>query len=461
MTWGRIWRACRPWRLATLADFWWAAQWLEEQHRQGHRDQALRIYLSHVTTIAHEGVKRYLRCLWWLDQYTGGILSDPQTVQRLNLHWAEGSTLLTHFDRIGLELREWLDQLASGPADRAIAEWERRLDNAEEYRAFMSRLIHQFGNFEVIAMAMPGTGPTVTDRRVQTVLAEMFAIKRRLIRLFELAYSVRKAWRAKPPASSLGFFNPQTDLGRMVRSMIVEYMVQADPQRVAEARKQARQAGRTFVPYRFWRPAEALRQLAQVEYEDGPIRRPTPMRPYVDLRIGPVPPVCADATRLEWAIKELFNNAIAATATVSLTDHGLVAKPLRDSTDGRFRPAITLTVSVVRRRRWWRNRQGVRLVIADVGVGIDRDVLRMVPLWAFSTQRDWVDEEPERIIAAARVESRALMIGGKGIGLAFAQATIRELGGHLTVESTLGRGTQVIVDLPVPTLSCPKPKPGG
>jgi hypothetical protein len=453
MTLGRIWRVCRQWRLATLADFWWAAQWLDEQHRQGHRVQALRFYLSRVTTITHEGVERYLRCLWWLDQYTRGMLSDPQTVQRLKLHWAEGSTLLAHFDRIGLELREWLDELKSGPVERAIAEWERRLDNADEYRAFMMRLIHQFGNFEVIAMAMPGTGPTVTDRRVQAVLGEMFAIKRRLIRLFELAYSVHKAWHANPPASSLGFFNPQTDLGRMVRGMLVEYMVQADPQRVAAARKQARQAGRPFVPYRFWRPAEALRQLAQVEYEDGPIRRPTPMRRYVDLRIGQVPPVCTDATRLEWAIKELFNNAIAATATVSVTDQGLMAEPLHHSADGASRPAITLTVSAVRRRHWWRNRRGVRLVIADGGVGIDRDVLHTVPLWAFSTQRDWVDEEPERIIADARLDSKSLVIGGKGIGLAFAQATIRELGGQLTIESTLGRGTQVVIDLPVPTLT--------
>jgi len=394
-------------------------------------------------------------CLGRLDAYTGGILSNPQTVQRLHLRWPEGTTLLAHFEQIGAELRERLARLSAAPVEQAVSEWRRQLDNPEDYRAFMTQLIHHFGNYEIIAMALPGTGPIVTDRRVQTVLGDMFAIKRRLIRLFELGYSVCRAWRYDPPRSSLGFFNPTTDLCRLVRGMLVEYMIQADPERVAAARRRAQQTGHAFVPYRFWRPAEALRQLAQVEYQPGPIRRPKPRRRYVDLQVGQVPPICTDVARLEWAIKELFNNAIAATSIVDVKEQGLVARPLRDGAEGNPRPAITLTVTPVRDRPGWRSRQAVRLVIADEGVGIDKTVLHLIPLWAFSTQRDWVCEEPERLITAPPVESRHLIIGGKGIGLAFARATILELGGELTIQSTLGVGTQVTIDLPVPTTCRP------
>jgi len=448
----RMWRSCRQWRLRTLADFWSVAHWLERERLRGHAESAQRTYLRRMTGIVRDCVERYGRCLRRLDALCGGILANPATAVRLNLHWTEKDSLLAHFEKTGLELLQWINRLEDGPIDEAVRQWEQRLDDPEAYRTFLTTLIHHFGNYEVIAMALPGTGPIVTDCRVQTVLREMFTIKRRLIRLLELIYSVRKAWRAHPPCTSLGFFNPTTDLSRVVRGMLVEYMVQADPERIAHARQQAKLAGRSYVRYRFWRPAEALRQLALVEYEAGPTRRPRPRRHYVDVRTGQVPTLCTDTTRLEWAIKELFNNALAATSVISVTDQGLDAKLLRDETDGRASPAITLTVTALKQRRWWGSRRFVRLVIADNGVGIDTEVLRYVPMWAFSTQRDWVDEPPDRIIGTPTVESRQLMIGGKGIGLAFAQATIRELGGELSLRSRAGQGTEVTIDLPVPTL---------
>jgi len=444
-------RSRRQWRLSTLADFWSAAQCLDEAHRENHHVEALSAYLNEMTHIVLEAVDRYARCLWWLDAYTGGILSSPQTVKRLKLNWPEEATLLGYFDRIGKELREFLEKQKESAADVAVAEWQRRLNSNHEYKAFMTRLIHQFGNYEVIAMALPGTGPIVTDRRVQTILAEMFMIKRRLIRLFELAYSVNKAWHAQPPRSSLGFFNSATELGRLVRYVFLEYLVQADPKRIVAAKELARRAGRPFVPYRFWRPAEALRQVAAVDYESDARRHPVARKNFVEVRISSVPPICTDATRLEWALKELFNNAIAATTRVTVTENGIVARPRRENTNGNAPPAITLTVSTVRRRRWLRTRPSIRLVIADNGVGIDRQLLSIVPLWAFSTQRDWIDEEPADIIQAHSLESRQLLIGGKGIGLAFARATITELGGEMAILSRPNEGTEVIIDLPVPT----------
>ncbi|MBN1346364.1 MAG: ATP-binding protein [Phycisphaerae bacterium] len=428
------------------------ASWLEEQRERRREKVALDAYLSRVTPIIRSSVLRYAWCLGRLDERSGGILSDPKTVERLNLRLPPGVVLREYFERIGKELTEWLTDLRDGPADRAIATWQRLLGDAGEYQRFMTRLIHTFGNYEVIALALPGMGPIITDHRLQAILGEMFAIKRRLIRLLELAYSIHRAWQTDPPCSSLGFFNPEIDMSRLVRGMLADYMIQADPHRIQVARSEAEGAGRRYAAYRFWRPAEALRQMADVEYVGGSRRVPKPRKHYVDLRVAQVPSICADLTRLAWAIKELFNNAIAATTDVRISDDGreLVARPIPKFDCPNPPPAITLTVAPIRPGRRWRSARGVRLIIADGGVGIEDDVLEHVTLWAFSTHRDWIDSDVDDIIDTPSIESKQMLIGGKGIGLAFARATILELGGDLRVESRRGQGTQVTIDLPTP-----------
>jgi len=70
---------------------------------------------------------------------------------------------------------------------------------------------------------------------------------------------------------------------------------------------------------------------------------------------------------------------------------------------------------------------GVRLVLVDTGTGIDnRTAAKMFE--AFYSTKD----------------------GGSGLGLPTAQKIITAHGGRIAVQSELGRGTQFIVDFPVP-----------
>lgn len=430
------------------------ARWLEERHRENSDTHALEAYLARVTPIIRDSVDRYAVRLRDLDRYSAGILSAPQTVRWLRVRLPKGTTLLDYFLQVGGELRDWLDDLQSGPAERSIGQWRDLIDDVDAYRRFMTRLIHTFGNFETIALVLPGTGPMITDRKVQNCLGEMFAIKRRLIRLLELAYSVRRSWLADASSTSLAFFNPETDLSRLVRGMLAEYMVQADPKRIEEARSRAIQTGRRFVSYRFWRPAAAFRQMAEVEYGPGPKRVPKPRKEYVELRLGQVPTITTDLTRLSWAVKEIFNNAIAATTEIHVSDdgHHLTARPIRKLEGSPPPPPIRISAEPRRYRTRLRRRNGIRLVIEDQGVGIDPDVLPRVTLWGFSTHREWADDDAQSLMAAERLESKQMLIGGKGIGLAFARTTVEELGGQLSLESRSGQGTRVTIDLPAPTM---------
>ncbi len=430
------------------------ALYLQNQRNADQAGHALEAYLSRITPIVRDSVRRYARCLRLLDKRAGGLLSNPATVQRLRLPLPSGQTLLDYFENAGRSLDAWLTDLDEAPAEQSLKLWQRLLDDPNEYRSFMTRLIHQFGNYEMIALALPGMGPIITDRRLQATMSEMFAIKRRLIRLLELAYSVRRAWLSDPPTTSLSFFDPEVDLGRLVRGMLAEYMVQADPERIAAGKKRAERKGRRHTRYRFWRPAEALRQMAGVTYKERPGRVPRPTNRYVDLRLAATPAFCADLTRLNWAVKELFNNAIAATTRVTISDDGqrVEARPIPKHDCPNPPSAITLTVKPITMWQGLRRTRGSRLVISDDGIGIDPKVLPHVTLWAFSTHRDWIDDDPDRLISEASLESKQMLIGGKGIGLAFARATIEELGGRLTISSAPDKGTVVTIDIPVPTL---------
>lgn len=72
--------------------------------------------------------------------------------------------------------------------------------------------------------------------------------------------------------------------------------------------------------------------------------------------------------------------------------------------------------------------QGVRLQVRDDGCGMSPETLARATEPLFSTK-------------AAR--------GGSGLGLAVSERVVREAGGQLSLESELGRGTTVTIDLPV------------
>ncbi|MDX1682529.1 MAG: hypothetical protein R3336_05375, partial [Phycisphaeraceae bacterium] len=333
----------RRWRLENLADFWELTLWLERQAAEGRREEAERQCLMQVNQIVRRSVHRYAECLKELDAATDGLLSDPATSQEPQLKLPEGTILLDRLLQAGEEIAAWLDQQAQSRPERMLVEWRRHLDDPKKYQALLIRLIREFGNFELIALALPGEGPVVTSDKVQGLLDEMFQINRRLIRLFELVHGVRYAWIHEDETRSHTFFQSGIDLTTLVREMLAEYMVQADPVRIAQARQRAKDKGRRYQPYRFWRPAEALRQLAAVEYSgSGERRRPRPQRSYVDLSAEAVPVITADQKRLQWAIKEIFNNAIAATARIRLENNHIVAEPLNRLSGPDAPPAIEL-----------------------------------------------------------------------------------------------------------------------
>ena len=70
------------------------------------------------------------------------------------------------------------------------------------------------------------------------------------------------------------------------------------------------------------------------------------------------------------------------------------------------------------------------------------------PLWAYSTRRGGTEEKQAKG-QLDQADQQELLIGGKGIGLPFARATIMELGGTLDFQTNAGVGTVVTIDLPV------------
>jgi two-component system phosphate regulon sensor histidine kinase PhoR len=127
---------------------------------------------------------------------------------------------------------------------------------------------------------------------------------------------------------------------------------------------------------------------------------------------GDLPPVRADATRVESVLVNLLHNAIKFTA-----------------------PGGRIDVRV----EPWREPDGaaaVRVSIADTGVGIPADDLPRLF---------------ERFYKADK--SRAS--SGTGLGLAIVKHVVHAHGGHVGVESELGRGSTFWFTLPIVAVAVP------
>lgn len=440
-----------PWRLVTLSDFWFVARWIESQRAARALPAAMDRYLSRITPILCETVPLYASLLRELDAITGGIYSRADAGRNARLGLPPDFALLPNQDAVGKQLHPLLDKLSAGSPAQSVAHWKSVFSQFENYRVFVTRLVQQYGNFELIAMSMPGTGDVTAQPTTQRIMGQLYALSTRWIRLFDLAMSFHQAKRS---ATAVGFFETTADPVKLVQAMLHEYMVEADPARIAAATERATKQGRRPSRYRFWRPAETVRQLAKVTYEthQDRTRHPRINRPYVALDLSPAPVFPIDAQRFEWALKEVFNNAIAATSVVALVKQGFVAKPLprHDSPEPEHAVRVTVEQATVRHRIFWK-RSLVRVTIADEGVGIDAAYVNKVLLWAFSPRRAASEKHAADPQHAGQSDMREILIGGKGIGLPFAMTTIREHGGDLRLTSKTGQGTVVQIDLPMPS----------
>ena len=128
----------------------------------------------------------------------------------------------------------------------------------------------------------------------------------------------------------------------------------------------------------------------------------TEVKVHKDIAAG-LPPVWADANQLQQVLVNLVNNAKQAMAEV----------------EGDRRLTISVRPAVGER---------VRIEVADTGPGIPPDTIAKVFDPFVTTKRD-----------------------GTGLGLSISYGIVREHGGTLTVESTVGRGATFTIELPVET----------
>jgi hypothetical protein len=452
----------RRWRLEELSDLWRIVLWLDAQHRQSPRlgQKAMDEYLLKLGPIVKANVERFAVLMNELDDVTGGIYSilDPARNSRIGL--PAGTTLMQGFKSAHADLTTFLQKLCALDPVGQTQEWRKILESSEEYVLFVTKLVQQMGNFELTAMSLPGIGEVTVQTRTQAILSEMYRINTRHIRLMDIGYSMLRAWQAPTPGSpanpgitrqGLAFFEPHADVAKLVREMIFEYMIEADPEKIAQAKERAKKAGRRAAKYRFMRPAETFRQMAQVEYETvAGKRKPKPTREYVALdlpAVGSLPTIAVDIQRFEWAMKEVFNNCIAATTQMSVSKHTIEASPLVKLANSN-KPAIKISVSLEKKKAGLFTKEFIKLVFHDEGVGMIPAQGAFAPFWAYSTRRGGTEEKQARG-ELDQADQQELLIGGKGIGLPFARATVMEMGGTLTFETLHNIGTTVTIELPV------------
>ena len=442
--WFRKKRRRQAWKLEHLEDFAEVVRWLEEQRRQGRIEQAITYYGQQILPVLIDNIENYLQQVAHLDDLAGGIYSDPTSGQRPGLKLPPNCGILTGIQNIGRELTGQFRQLLDQPRADFLPAWQDLIDEPRQYLTLLQRLVGEMGCFEILLPMLPGTGPTVIDQRLQTCLDEMYRINMCNLRSLEMIHDISRSWREDPERPDFGFFQPQTELADIVNGMIGEYMLQADPVRIQTRKESARRENKPFHPYRFWRAAENLRLMADVAYVDGAKRKPTPQRRYIQTRLDKLLPMTVDTRRMEWAIREIFNNSLSASSRMFAKPGGAwEAHPLPRHDTKDPKPAIELELHKA-------PPDHLRLTLLDEGVGIDPDDLPYVTYWAYSPRRQEFREKAKRNEITATTAQQEIQIGGKGIGLGYANAVTREHGGQLHLTSRPGMGTCVIMEFPIP-----------
>lgn len=409
-------------------------------------DAACAKYMRRLHEVIIECIGQFKEQIVKLDEATKGTLEDLNQPALSGMQLATGENMVDGMIRVSEELKKWLDTIWAKSADDFYREWCQLIDDPAKYVGLMNKLIRDFANFEVMVICLPGTGPAITSKEVQQTLADMFAINLRLIRGMEMIRGIRQAWRAN--RKSDGFLNPVTDAKRILEGTFFEYLREADPARVAAKQEASRTTGRPYARYRFWRAAECLRQLAGVDYGPGTERQPKITRPYLLTDISDVPLICADVQRIDWAIKEILNNSLAATCTIKMEQSNIIVEPLARHVGSEPPPAVLVKLCVAKNST---GQKILRIGIEDKGHGIPRDHLYGVHLWGYSPRRAEMQQEFKDSHEKKSAKKSAIMIGGKGIGMPFATAIFREHGGDITVEYTSDEGTRFNLDLPIPT----------
>jgi signal transduction histidine kinase len=157
------------------------------------------------------------------------------------------------------------------------------------------------------------------------------------------------------------------------------------------------EAGRLPVDLREVRVAELLQE---VEAETQEIREQTSVASVWKVQKG-LPPLCTDPGKLKVVIKNLIGNAVKFTEKGSIT----VDVHSYDS--------------------------GIEIDVIDTGVGISADELAVI-------------FEPFRQLESAKTRR----FGGTGLGLHIVKRLLELLGGRITVESEVGRGSTFHVRVP-------------
>ncbi|MEO7218021.1 MAG: HAMP domain-containing sensor histidine kinase [Gemmatimonadaceae bacterium] len=147
---------------------------------------------------------------------------------------------------------------------------------------------------------------------------------------------------------------------------------------------------------------------------------------YLSLALGAgVPRVRTDTTHLRQIVLNLLGNAVKYTPTGTISVRTRVFAASDPTVPELVKPAQTAATAA--------GRQWIGIQVSDTGIGIGKnDQVRIF-------------EEFEQINAGSRGDS---MSRGTGLGLPISRRLARLLGGDVTVESDLGKGSTFTVWLP-------------
>ena len=109
--------------------------------------------------------------------------------------------------------------------------------------------------------------------------------------------------------------------------------------------------------------------------------------------------------------------------------------------------AIKLRVRSLYKGGLFSRKEYLRLEVIDEGVGIPAEHQPYITLWGYSPRR----QEYEERMKSPNAGPEEIIIGGKGIGMAYAREVMLEHGGDMYVTSKVNEGTEVVLELPCPT----------